>query len=31
VALDESNGSGTSEKGVNLIFSGVAAALSFKF
>jgi hypothetical protein len=31
VALDESNGSGKNKKGVNLIFSGVAAALSFKF
>ena len=31
VALDESNGSGKSEKGVNLIFSGIEADLSFKF
>jgi hypothetical protein len=31
VALDESNGSGNSKKGVNLIFSGVAGAVTFKF
>jgi hypothetical protein len=31
VALDESNGSGTSKKGVNLIFNGAAAAATFKF
>ncbi len=32
VALDESNcSSGTSEKGLNLIFSGIEADLSFKF
>ncbi len=31
VALDESNGSGVDKKGVNLIFSGVAAAVTFKF
>lgn len=32
VALDESNGgSGTSEKGLNLIFSGIEADLTFKF
>ena len=34
VALDESTGSGTGkngEKGVNLIFSGFAAGLTFKF
>jgi hypothetical protein len=31
LALDVSTGSGTSKKGVNLIFSGVAANLTFKF
>jgi hypothetical protein len=31
LALDESEGSGTSKKGVDLIFSGVAAGLTFKF
>ena len=31
LALNESQGSGTSKKGVDLIFSGVAAALTFKF
>jgi hypothetical protein len=32
VALDESNGdSGTGKHGLNLVFSGVAAALTFKF
>ena len=31
VALDELNGSGTSEKGVNLVFQGVAGGLTFKF
>ncbi len=31
VALDESSGSGTSKKGVNLIFNGVAGALTFRF
>ncbi|HTL72120.1 MAG TPA: hypothetical protein VL863_02360 [bacterium] len=31
LALNESNGSGTGKNGVNLIFSGVAGALTFKF
>ena len=31
VALDESKGSGASKKGLNLIFNGVAANLTFKF
>jgi len=31
VALDESNGSGASKNGINLIFSGVAVNLTFKF
>jgi hypothetical protein len=31
LALNESEGSGTSKKGVDLIFSGVAGALTFKF
>jgi hypothetical protein len=31
LALDESNGSGASKNGVNLIFNGVAALLTFKF
>ena len=31
VALDESNGSGASKNGLNLIFNGVAAAATFKF
>jgi hypothetical protein len=31
LALDESEGSGTSEKCADLIFSGVAAGLTFKF
>jgi hypothetical protein len=31
VALDESQGSGNKENGVNLIFSGVAAAATFRF
>jgi hypothetical protein len=31
LAVDESTGSGKNEKGLNLIFSGVAAGLTFKF
>jgi opacity protein-like surface antigen len=31
LALDESTGSGTGEKGLNLIFSGIEADLTFKF
>jgi hypothetical protein len=31
LALDEANGSGADKKGVNLIFSGVAGALTFRF
>lgn len=31
LAVDESEGSGKSEKGLNLIFNGVAANLTFKF
>ena len=31
LAIDESNGTGASQKGVNLVFQGVAAALTFKF
>ena len=31
VALDESNGSGSDKKGINLIFNGVAANLTFRF
>jgi hypothetical protein len=31
LAVDESTGSGKSEKGLNLIFSGAAAAATFKF